>query len=136
MPYSSVRTASRSTNTRITDQYSYRRSQVALCVPEQYSTAHNSPKIGNTDFDSCQAFVLNIAVSLGLFGCQVTAFFLLKSSGLGRRIYQPKTYLVQDRLRVEAVPVNPLNWFRRIVSIRDDELMLKCGLDGYVFLVS
>ncbi|KAL8687529.1 MAG: hypothetical protein Q9218_006325 [Villophora microphyllina] len=47
---------------------------------------------------------------------------------------QPKTYLVQDRLRVEAVPANPIKWLRRIFSIRDDELMLKCGLDGYFFI--
>ncbi|KAL8795394.1 MAG: hypothetical protein Q9195_002135 [Heterodermia aff. obscurata] len=81
-----------------------------------------------------RAFVLNLAVSLGLFAFEIIAFFLLKSSAIGRRIYQPKTYLVQDRLRVEAVPANPITWIRRIYSIRDDELMLKCGLDGYFFI--
>ncbi|KAI4197119.1 MAG: hypothetical protein LQ350_006133 [Teloschistes chrysophthalmus] len=49
-------------------------------------------------------------------------------------IHQPKTYLVQDRLRVEVVPANPIKWLRRIFQIRDDELMLKCGLDGYFFI--
>ncbi|KAL9579090.1 MAG: hypothetical protein Q9212_005312 [Teloschistes hypoglaucus] len=39
-----------------------------------------------------------------------------------------------DRLRVEAVPANPIKWLRRIFEIRDDELMLKCGLDGYFFI--
>lgn len=34
------------------------------------------------------------------------------------------------------MPANLINWIRRIFSIRDDELMLKCGLDGYVFPVS
>ncbi|KAL8838911.1 MAG: hypothetical protein Q9170_001948 [Blastenia crenularia] len=81
-----------------------------------------------------RAFFLNIAVSLGLFTAQVLAFFLLKSSAIGRRIYQPKTYLVQDRLRVESVPASPVRWIRRIFSIRDEELMLKCGLDGYFFI--
>lgn len=47
---------------------------------------------------------------------------------------QPKTYLVQDRLRVESVPPNPLNWIRRIWSIEDEELKAKCGLDGYFFI--
>ena len=35
---------------------------------------------------------------------------------------------------MEAVPANPISWIRRIYSIRDDELMLKCGLDGYFFI--
>lgn len=30
--------------------------------------------------------------------------------------------------------MNPIKWIRRIFSIRDDELMLKCGLDGYFFI--
>lgn len=33
-----------------------------------------------------RAFVLNIAVNLGLFTALVLAFFLLKSSAIGRRI--------------------------------------------------
>lgn len=33
-----------------------------------------------------KAFVLNIAVSLGLFAFEISAFFLLKSSAIGRRI--------------------------------------------------
>ncbi|KAL8858974.1 MAG: hypothetical protein Q9178_004455 [Gyalolechia marmorata] len=49
-------------------------------------------------------------------------------------IHQPKTYLVQDRLRVDAVPTDPITWIRRIFGIRDDELKLKCGLDGYFFI--
>ena len=47
---------------------------------------------------------------------------------------QPKTYLVQDRLRVEAIPTNPVKWIRRIFSIEDEELKAKCGLDGYFFI--
>ena len=33
-----------------------------------------------------RAFILNIAVSLALFALEVLAFFLLKSSAIGRRI--------------------------------------------------
>ena len=33
-----------------------------------------------------KAFVLNIAVGLGLFAFQISGFFLLKSSAIGRRI--------------------------------------------------
>lgn len=35
---------------------------------------------------------------------------------------------------MEAVPADPIKWLRRIFSIRDDELILKCGLDGYFFI--
>ncbi|KAI4240920.1 MAG: hypothetical protein L6R42_011414, partial [Xanthoria sp. 1 TBL-2021] len=81
-----------------------------------------------------RAFFLNLAVSLSLFAFAILAFFLLKSAAIGRRIYQPKTYLVQERLRVDAVPADPIRWIRRIFSIRDDELKRKCGLDGYFFI--
>ena len=47
---------------------------------------------------------------------------------------QPKTYLVQDRLRVEAVPANVFTWLKRIINIEDEELKTKCGLDGYFFI--
>lgn len=33
-----------------------------------------------------KAFVLNIAISLGLFAFEISGFFLLKSSAMGRRI--------------------------------------------------
>ncbi|KAK3648733.1 hypothetical protein LTR56_001006 [Elasticomyces elasticus] len=78
-----------------------------------------------------KAFVLNLATGVGLFVFQLSGFFLLKSSNLGRRLYQPKTYLVPERLRVEAIPVNPLKWLHRIFTIKGEELKLKCGLDGY-----
>ncbi|KAK4692272.1 calcium permeable stress-gated cation channel, partial [Lecanoromycetidae sp. Uapishka_2] len=88
----------------------------------------------NKEGIALKAFLLNIAVSLGLFAFELSGFFLLKSSAMGRRIYQPKTYLVQDRLRVETVPANPIKWIRRIFNIEDEELKTKCGLDGYFFI--
>lgn len=81
-----------------------------------------------------KAFALNLAVGLALFAFNLTGFFLLKSSALGRRIYQPKTYLVPERVRVETIPANPVRWIRRIFTINGEELKLKCGLDGYFFI--
>ncbi|KAK3709000.1 hypothetical protein LTR37_011164 [Vermiconidia calcicola] len=87
-----------------------------------------------------KSFVLNLALALGLFTFQLTGFLLLKSSNIALRrgwmlmfliSSQPKTYLVQDRLRVEAIPINPFKWIYRIFTIKSDELKLKCGLDGY-----
>lgn len=75
-----------------------------------------------------KAFFLNLATGAALFAFQLSGFFLLKSSNIGRRIYQPKTYLVQERLRVEAIPRNALKWITRIFKITDEELKLKCGL--------
>ena len=85
----------------------------------------------NSSGIATKAFALNLATGFGLFVFQLTGFFLLKNSNLGRRIYQPKTYLVQDRLRVEPIPVSPWKWIRRIFAIDGEELKLKCGLDGY-----
>ena len=41
---------------------------------------------GNKQGIAVKAFVLNIAVSLGLFAFEISGFFLLKSSAMGRRI--------------------------------------------------
>lgn len=41
---------------------------------------------------------------------------------------------MQDRLRVEAIPRGLLKWIRRILTIKDEELKAKCGLDGYFFI--
>lgn len=40
----------------------------------------------NSQGVAVKAFVLNIAVSLGLFAFEISGFFLLKSSAIGRRI--------------------------------------------------
>ena len=41
---------------------------------------------------------------------------------------------MQERLRVEAIPANALRWIQRIFTIKDEELKIKCGLDGYFFV--
>ena len=41
---------------------------------------------GNSQGIAVKGFVLNIAVSLGLFAFEISGFFLLKSSAMGRRI--------------------------------------------------
>lgn len=35
---------------------------------------------------------------------------------------------------MEAIPTNAFKWIRRIFSIEDEELKIKCGLDGYFFI--
>ena len=35
---------------------------------------------------------------------------------------------------MEAIPANPIKWVKRIYSIEDEELKIKCGLDGYFFI--
>lgn len=88
----------------------------------------NAGSAQSKDPVTTRAFFLNLATGAVLFALQVTGFFLLKSSNIGRRLYQPKTYLVQERLRVEPVPLSPLKWITRIFKIKGDELKLKCGL--------
>ena len=40
----------------------------------------------NTQGIQVKAFVLNLAIALGTFAVQISGFFLLKSSAIGRRI--------------------------------------------------
>lgn len=35
---------------------------------------------------------------------------------------------------MEAIPTNVLKWLQRILTIKDEELKAKCGLDGYFFI--
>lgn len=87
--------------------------------------------VAQTGSVTTRAFFLNLATGAALFAFELSLFFLLKSSNIGRRIYQPKTYLVQERLRVEPIPKNAFTWITRIFKIKGEDLKLKCGLDGY-----
>lgn len=91
----------------------------------------NAGIAGESSSVTTRAFFLNLATGAALFAFEISGFFLLKNSNLGRRIYQPKTYLVQERLRVEPIPRGLYKWLARIFRIQGDELKLKCGLDGY-----
>ena len=93
--------------------------------------AGNAGAAQNSGGISTKAFFLNLATGVVLFVLQFSGFLLLKSSYLGRRLYQPKTYLVPKRLRVDAIPVNAFKWLWRIFTIKGEELKEKCGLDGY-----
>ena len=41
---------------------------------------------------------------------------------------------MQERLRVETVPVSPIKWILRVFAIKDEDIKAKCGLDGYFFI--
>lgn len=47
---------------------------------------------------------------------------------------QPRTHLVPEWERVNTPPSNPFKLVRHLLSISDDELIQRCGLDAYCFL--
>lgn len=45
----------------------------------------------------------------------------------------PKTYLVPERQKTEPPDPNPLKWFQRVITYKDQEVIQKCGLDSWLF---
>ena len=65
----------------------------------------NAGAAQNSAHITTRAFLLNLAVGFGLFAVELTIFFLLKSSNLGRRIlYVPLTNPRFDRSLFDIYP--------------------------------
>lgn len=56
---------------------------IDLNIPSLFNGTGDSQNLQGV---ATKAFVLNLAVSLGLFAFELLGFFLLKSSAIGRRI--------------------------------------------------
>ncbi|KAE8151149.1 hypothetical protein BDV25DRAFT_99384 [Aspergillus avenaceus] len=77
-------------------------------------------------------FLASLATAIIIFAVQFLLFILLKSKLT--RIYQPRTYLVSDRERVQPSPPGMFQWIIPVFRTTSSEFIRKCGLDAYFFL--
>ena len=81
---------------------------------------------------SFASFLASLGTAVAIFTVQFLLFYILKTRL--PRIYQPKTYLVSRRERVEPPPPGFLAWVKPVFKTPNSEFIQKCGLDSYLFL--
>lgn len=81
---------------------------------------------------SFASFLASLGTAIAIFTVQFLLFYILKTRL--PRIYQPKTYLVPSRERVDPPPTGFLAWVKPVFKTSNSEFIQKCGLDSYLFL--
>ncbi|GJJ69916.1 calcium permeable stress-gated cation channel [Entomortierella parvispora] len=74
------------------------------------------------------ALIFNSAVAVAVFG----AFCITRH--WSKRIYQPRTYLVNADIRSPEMPSGAFTWITASFSVSDNVLVDRVGLDAYMFL--
>ncbi|KAF8947459.1 hypothetical protein BGZ47_009085 [Haplosporangium gracile] len=74
------------------------------------------------------ALLFNGAVGIGIF----FAFSIIRN--WNKRIYQPRTYLVNEEIRSPELAGGLLKWIKASIRVHDNMLVDRIGLDAYMFL--
>ncbi|CAG8721996.1 22968_t:CDS:2 [Dentiscutata erythropus] len=90
------------------------------------ATEQTSTSSATTTFES--AVIFNIAVTAATF----ISFDLIRKRVA--KVFEPRTYIVPENKRSPPVPSGFLKWLRPTLKTSDEEIVLKAGLDGYMFL--
>ncbi|GAA5909988.1 hypothetical protein JCM8208_006407 [Rhodotorula glutinis] len=81
---------------------------------------------------STQTFITALVTGLIIAGAELLAFVILKNRF--RQIYNPRSYRVPPRQRVDPLPRSFLGWIPHVIRTPAKEIMHKNGLDAYVFV--
>ncbi|KAF9143934.1 hypothetical protein BGX30_014323 [Mortierella sp. GBA39] len=74
------------------------------------------------------ALLFNGAVGIVIY----FAFSIIRN--WNKRVYQPRTYLVNEEIRSPELTGGLLKWIDASIRVHDNQLVDRIGLDGYVFL--
>ncbi|KAM0787652.1 hypothetical protein ACM66B_003716 [Microbotryomycetes sp. NB124-2] len=81
---------------------------------------------------STETFITAFVVGLITLGAQVAIFVVIKNRF--RKIYNPRSYLVPPKKRHEPLPSSFLGWIPAILRYDARDIIIKNGLDAYVFV--
>lgn len=81
-----------------------------------------------------QTLVISLAAGLVLFGVQFGAFLIVRNYLWAKRIYQPRSFLIPSKDRVNPPPNNPLRWLCALLNTPNDLVLRKAGMDAYFFV--
>lgn len=107
------------------------------------AAAPNLANILNGDAGSAQSRVgitiqtlaISFAAGAVLFAVQFTAFILIRKAHWSRRIFEPRSFLVPLKNRVERPAWNPFKWIWGVFKTPEQPvIMQKAGMDAYFFL--
>ncbi|KAG9067618.1 hypothetical protein KI688_012403 [Linnemannia hyalina] len=74
------------------------------------------------------ALLFNGAVGIAIY----FAFSIIRN--WNKRVYQPRTYLVNEEIRSPELEGGLLKWINASIRVHDNQLVDRIGLDAYVFL--
>ncbi|ODQ64315.1 DUF221-domain-containing protein [Nadsonia fulvescens var. elongata DSM 6958] len=92
----------------------------------------DSNKLGS----SLQQMVTMMITNGIILAAFLIAYLLIRNYKENKRIYQPRSFVptVPEELKTKPVPVNPIQWFKGLLTKPDDQILLETGLDGYFFV--
>ncbi|KAJ5718762.1 hypothetical protein N7488_004408 [Penicillium malachiteum] len=93
---------------------------------------HASSKSSADEGESLSTFLASLGTSIVIFAVEFFVFLALKDKLT--RIYQPRTYLVPDRERMNPAPSGLFRWISPVFQTSDADLIQRSGLDTYFFL--
>ncbi|KAJ5720275.1 uncharacterized protein N7483_008209 [Penicillium malachiteum] len=93
---------------------------------------HASSKSSDDEGESLSTFLASLGTSIAIFAVELFVFLALKDKLT--RIYQPRTYLVPDRERMNPAPSGLFRWISPVFQTSDADLIQRSGLDTYFFL--
>ncbi|GAA5918190.1 hypothetical protein JCM1841_005294 [Sporobolomyces salmonicolor] len=81
---------------------------------------------------STQTFVTAFVTGLIVAGIELAIFMVIKNRF--RKIYNPRSYLVSPKNRVDPLPHSLLGWIPHVIRADAKQIIAKNGLDAYVFV--
>ncbi|GAA5911541.1 uncharacterized protein JCM6883_005788 [Sporobolomyces salmoneus] len=87
---------------------------------------------GQSTAASTETFITALVTGLIIAGAELAAFLVLKNRF--RQVYNPRSYLVPPRKRVDPLPHSFLGWIPHVIRADAKQLIQKNGLDAYVFV--
>ncbi|KAG0049633.1 hypothetical protein BGZ83_005530 [Gryganskiella cystojenkinii] len=101
---------------------------MSLYVSATNSTTDPQLKADSSIKSFVSSLLFNAALSAGLFAtfCVVRHW--------SKKIYQPRTYLVNKDIRSPDLPPGAFSWITASFKVKDRELLDRVGLDAYMFL--
>ena len=85
----------------------------------------------NSQGASLSQFFTTLAVSAAVAVLEITVFAIIRRTF--KRIYEPKTYLGDEKRRVEPLPTSFCGWLPRLLKMPQEDLIRTSGLDAYFF---
>jgi hypothetical protein len=84
---------------------------------------------------SITTFAISLAAGSILFVVQFGIFLIIRNYLWAKRIYQPRSFLVPVKQRINPPHNNPFRWLFTVFKIQEDPIVLeKAGMDAYFFL--
>ena len=80
---------------------------------------------------SLSQFFTTLVIAAIIAAIEITAFIIIRT--MFKRIYEPRTYLGDEKRRVKSLPSTFSGWLPALLRIPQEDLIRTSGLDAYFF---